>query len=82
MKNSIQVRERSFDWHAQIEGEPEKWECGKTSEEAINKLIQSFPFLKDASVSYLPKVEPIGPRHILDVSTWLSRFSKQTTNIP
>ncbi len=40
-KITISIRKRSFDWMAYLNGDRRKWECAKSPEEAIGKLIQS-----------------------------------------
>lgn len=39
----IIITKRTSDWHAQIDGEPGKWGCGKTAHEAVGDLIMSHP---------------------------------------
>mgnify|MGYP000859572758 CR=1 FL=1 len=37
----IVVTKRSHDYHACLDGHPEIWGCGETSEEAIGDLIKA-----------------------------------------
>jgi hypothetical protein len=61
--STIRVIQRLIIWNAQkvdgfeaqIDGEPGKWEAGRTEDEAISKLIISFPELKDAVVLHVPQ---------------------------
>jgi len=37
----IEIRKRSDDYHAQLEGHPEIWDCGKSWQAAIGNLIMT-----------------------------------------
>jgi hypothetical protein len=48
----IIVTQRTDDYHACIEGSPGKWEADKCINEAIRKLMRSFPELRSCEVVY------------------------------
>ena len=44
----IHVIRRAADFTAHVQGNPARWEAGRTASEAINKLVVSFPELGGA----------------------------------
>lgn len=65
MSVKIEISERLGDWwidkdgeerpklHAQIEGEPGVWSCGRTTDEAIGDLVRSHPERFNVKIDYL-----------------------------
>jgi hypothetical protein len=37
----LEIRQRSNDWHVQLEGHPEIWDCGNTLDEALGKWLRT-----------------------------------------
>ena len=59
---NIELRERSDDFHAQLEGHPEIWECGSTPTLAFGSLIKAHPeaFEIDTIKAYQTSTQELG----------------------